>query len=330
MNQLEDPALFKVLGHPQRYAILKHLMATKASLTQLGEAFNQSPAHIRHHLKILENAGLVELAERRTVQGGPEKYYRATQRAMIIRKAILPELPSEKLSITISSMDSGVQFLAEFLNQRQLPFNLLPIPLSSLDGLIALRQGLCQMSACHLISPQTDEYNRSFIRHLFPGQSIALIKIYRREEGLIVPPGNPLRLNTLEDLARENVRLVNREPGSGVRQWFDLELERAGLKPEQLQGYTHIVGSHDEVARAVRAGVADTGIGILSSARKFGLDFVPLYEEPYEIAVPAAILGDDRYAALFEVLNSGEFRTAIQKLDGYIVPGNSGDIEVVH
>jgi putative molybdopterin biosynthesis protein len=322
-------ALFKVLGHPERYAILRRLMSGQATLSQLGAALRKSPAHIRHHLKQLEQAGLVEFAEARPVQGGPEKYYRATQRALFIHQAVLPEVPKRKIGITIGSMDAGVRQLAELVGRKQPALFVLPLPLSSLDGLIALRQGLCQMSTCHLIDPQSDEYNRSFVRHLFPSQSMALVQVYRRQEGLIVQPGNPLGVRSLDDLARREVRLVNREPGSGVRQWLDLRLKQLGLPPETIAGYASVVHSHHAVARAIQHGEADAGIGIAASARLFGLDFIPLFEEPYEIAVPLAAVTDRRLAPFFDYLSSGEFRAAIRSLDGYVVPQNSGAVEVI-
>jgi molybdate-binding protein/DNA-binding transcriptional ArsR family regulator len=329
MYRSQDSALFKILAHPERTAILRRLMANQATLTQLGEFFHKTPAHIRHHLKVLEQAGLVEFVEARPVQGGPEKYYHATQQALFIHQAVLPEIPKEKISITIGSMDAGVSYLARFFAQKQAPFFLLPLPLSSLDGLIALRQGLCQMSTCHLIDPQSEEYNRPFIRHLFPGQAMALVRVYWREEGLLVKPGNPLGIKSLEDLVRPDIRFVNREAGSGVRQWLDLRLKRPGIQPKMVRGYSHVVHSHPEVARTIQEGKADVGIGIVAAAREFGLGFIALFDEPYEIAVPLSNLSDERYTPFFEYLNSGEIRSILRNLDGYIVPQNCGEIEVI-
>ena len=329
MTTSRDPDLFKILAHPERVAILRCLMAAPATLSQLGEAFHKSPAHIRHHLKILEASGLVEFAEARPVQGGPEKYYRATQRGIFIHQAVLPELPKEAAAVTIGSMDAGVAHLADHFARTEAGLRLLPVPLSSLDGLIALRQGLCQMSTCHLIDPQSEEYNRPFIRHLFPGERMALVQVYRREEGLVVRPGNPLGLRSLEDLARPGVRFANREPGSGVRQWLDLRLARLGIPAASIPGYETVARSHADVARLVREGRADAGIAIAASAREAGLGFIPLFEEPYEIAAPEAMLADRRYAPFFEYLASGEFRRAARELDGYIVPGDAGAVEVV-
>ena len=329
MGNLQDSTLFKILGHPERHAILRRLMAAQATLSQLGGSFKKSPAHIRHHLKILEQAGLVEFVEARSVQGGPEKYYRATQRGLFIYQAVLPEIPEEKVGITIGSMDSGINHLADNFSNSKSDIFLVPVPLSSMDGLIALRQGLCQMSTCHLIDPESEEYNRSFIRRLFPGQQMALVQVYRREEGLIVRSGSPLGIRSLEDLARPDILFVNREAGSGVRQWLDLRLMQLGIRSEMIPGYLNVMHSHTGVARVIRDGKADVGIGIAASAREFGLQFIPLYEEPYEIAVPLSFVTDNWYTPFFEYLNSGDFRTVVRSLDGYIVPPNSGQMELI-
>jgi putative molybdopterin biosynthesis protein len=185
------------------------------------------------------------------------------------------------------------------------------------------------MSTCHLIDPISEEYNRPFIRHLFPGQPMALIQIYRREEGFMVRPGNPHGITSLEDLARKEIYFVNREPGSGVRQWLDLHLKPLGILSQTIYGYTNIAHSHVEVASAVYKGKADCGIGIAASAREFGLEFIPLFEEPYEIALPLSLVEEESYSPFFDYLNSNEFRLMVRNLDGYIVPQTSGKIEVV-
>jgi len=319
-------SLFKVLGHVERSAILKQLMTTQATLSQLGVTFRKTPAHIRHHLKVLEQAGLVEFVEARPVQGGPEKYYRATQRALLIHQAVLPDGPKGKLGVVIGSIDPG---LTELAARQPKSFFVRLLPLSSLDSLIALRQGLCDMSACHLLDPQSGQYNRSFVRHLFPSQPMALLQVYRREEGFIVPPSNPLRLRSVEDLAQPQIRLVNREPGSGVRQWLDCHLQQLGLSPTQISGYAHVVQSHRAVAQAIQSGQANAGIGLATSAKEFGLEFIPLYEEPYEIVMPRATTTERRYAPFFDYFHSGEFRATLRHLEGYVVPQRSGEIDII-
>ncbi|MBE0409803.1 MAG: helix-turn-helix domain-containing protein [Anaerolineales bacterium] len=329
MRSTQDTALFKILAHPLRSAILRRLMADAATLTQLGESFNKSPAHIHHHLKVLQQAGLVEFYSARIVQGGPEKYYRAIRKALFIQHAVLPETPKGKVSIAIGSMDSGIHLLAGKLARKKWAISLMPVALSSMDGLIALRQGLCQMSTCHLIDTQSEQYNRPFINHLFPGQAMALVRVFQRDEGLLVKPGNPLGIHTLADLLREDLFFVNREPGSGVRQWLDLNLKLSGIQPAAISGYSNGVHSHTEVARAVQEGRADVGIAIAASARELELHFIPLFEEPYEIAMPLNLVNNDRYVPLFEYLNSSEFRAVIHGLDGYTASQKSGEIEII-
>jgi putative molybdopterin biosynthesis protein len=185
------------------------------------------------------------------------------------------------------------------------------------------------MSTCHLIDPGSEEYNRPFIRHLFPGQPMGLVQIYRREEGLMVKPGNPHGIKSLEDLARQDIYFVNREPGSGVRQWLDLQLKPLGIPSQAIYGYTNVARSHVEVASAVYEGKADCGIGIAASAREFGLEFIPLFEEPYEIALPLNLVEEESYSLFFDYLNSGEFRQVVRNLDGYVVPQSSGKIDIL-
>lgn len=329
MKKTENTNLFKILGHPQRYEILRRLMATPSTLTQLGEAFGKSPAHIRHHLKILEQAGLAEFVEARPVQGGPEKYYRATQRALIIHQTVLPEAARDQSGITVGSMDPELKRLVSLAGQQKAPVSLLTLPLSSLDGLIALRQKLCQMSTCHLVDRESGEYNRPFVRHIFPGQPVALAYLYQRIEGLLVKPGNPLDIRSAGDLARPDVRMINREPGSGVRQWLDLQFIRLGVETGRINGYGEAVHSHASVARAIASGRADAGIGVPVSARTFGLDFIPLFEEPYELVTPAENLADARFTAFFEVISSAEFRSAVRETEGYEVPQTAGKVEIV-
>lgn len=323
----DSPSLFKLLSHPQRLAILRSLMASKATLTQLGERFHASPAHIRHHLKLLETAGLVEFVESRPVQGGPEKYYRATRHALLIHETILPTTPGDTLDLTLGSIDTAVRQLAGDFSATKAPIFINPIPLSSLDGLIALRQGLCQVSASHLVDPLTCEYNRTFVRHLFPGQPMALIRLFTRLEGLIVQPGNPLGIASLADLSRPEVRFINREIGSGVRQWLDQELKQLAIPTDNIPGYQSIARSHNAVARHVSQGSADLGLGLASSAHQFGLDFIPIYEEPYELVLPQSLLDNEAYAPFFAYLNSGAFRQSLAGQPGYALSQSAPFIE---
>ena len=158
---------------------------------------------------------------------------------------------------------------------------------------------------------------------------MAVAPLFQREEGLILPTGNPKGVNTIEDLARPDIRMINREKGSGVRVWLDQTLEQIGLSSTLIQGYNQVVNSHDEVAQYVGTGKVDVGLGIATCAYERGLDYIPLFSEPYELVFSNDLVADGRYAPFFEHLNSGEFREYVKKFRGYRVSPGAGQVEVI-
>lgn len=326
INQIEQ---LKVLGDSQRLAILRRLMVHPATLSQLGDFLQASPAHIRHHLKGLELAGFVELDSVKPVRGFLEKYYRASASAYLLNMVILPETQAGQTTLVIGSNDIALKRLqAEFFDKKT---GVAPVVLSldSLEGLFKLREGICQMATCHLLDPDSAEYNRGFVRYLFPGQKMALFHMYHREGGLLVQPGNPKQIHNLDDLTRIGLSMVNRERGSGIRVWLDDALGRRGIPSTSLRGYQDEVSSHIEVARAVKEGRADVGLGLQTSAQQFSLDFVPLFEEPYDLVFYQETLVDDRLAPFFDYINSVEFRQAVEKIGGYRVQEDSGRVDFI-
>ena len=319
----------KVLGEPQRLAILRRLMAGPATLSQLGLALHTSPAHIRHHLKALEHAGFVELDSVNLVRNLWEKYYRASAAAYSFDLVLLPDLPEGQVPLVIGSNDLALQRLPAGLDRKSMGVTPRVLALDSLDGLVRLRAGACQMASCHLLDPDSGEYNRGFVRHMFPGRTMALVHLYHREVGLLVQPGNPKRLHTLADLVQTGVRMINRERGSGVRVWLDDQLCRTGILPAALVGYSDEAASHREVAQAVQAGQAEAGLGLPTSAQEAGLDFIPLFEEPYDLVLSPETLADARLAAFFEYLTSGEFRGEVEQIGGYHLTAEFGTVEMV-
>ena len=160
----------------------------------------------------------------------------------------------------------------------------------SLGGLIALQQGHADLAGCHLWDEATNTYNAPYIRRLLPGQRVALLTLAYRRLGLILPPGNPLGIVDLKDLARSGLRFANRQPGSGTRVWLDASLHRLGIDPARIQGYDYGRLTHSDVARAVAENQVDLGFGLETAALSFGLDFIPMVTEPYDLVIPASNL----------------------------------------
>ena len=187
----------------------------------------------------------------------------------------------------------------------------------SLAGLIALQQGEAQVAGCHLLDAETGEYNLPFVRRILPGEEVVLVNLVYRQQGLIVARGNPKGIVGLEDLARPDVTMVNRQRGAGTRVLLDLRLRELGIAPSQLRGYDHAVSTHTAVAAAVASGSSDVGLGILSAARALGLDFVPLAMERYDLAIPRAHYESEQLAPLLAALRSEPFKAVAQELGGY-------------
>lgn len=198
----------------------------------------------------------------------------------------------------------------------------------SLGGLIALAQNKADLAGCHLWDDATDSYNRPFVRSLLPGRKAALLTLAHRRVGLLLPPGNPLGLHELADLARPGLRFANRQPGSGTRVWLDVNLKRLGIPADSIMGYLDEKITHSEVALAVAQGHADTGLGVQTAALAFGLDFVFLTTERYDLVILEEKWGLPALQALVSWLATPEAKSAIAQLGGYEV-GETGNIEWV-
>ncbi len=184
----------------------------------------------------------------------------------------------------------------------------------SLAGLLALASGEVHFAAAHLYDPATGDFNAPFLATLPPARSFALVTLAHRTQGLLVAAGNPLGIHAIDDLARPGLRLVNRQRGSGTRVLLDQMLQTANISASTLTGYQREEKTHAGVASAIGAGAADAGLGIQAAARSFGLDFVPLVRERYELA----FLADDPAIPLFlETMAQPEFRQAALALGGY-------------
>ena len=161
-------------------------------------------------------------------------------------------------------------------------FDVLTLPVGSLDVLVALRQNLCNLSGAHLLD-SNGEYNLHFVCHFFPDRVMQVITLSHREQGLMTATGNPKGIHSLADLTREDVNFINRNPGSGTRLWFDRQLQAESVPSGSIHGYTKCVSTHTECARQVQSGAADVALGLRASAHQYKLGFVPLFHERYDI-----------------------------------------------
>jgi putative molybdopterin biosynthesis protein len=302
--------MIKLLSDPRRMDILRLLMASPATLTHLARAMKQSPAWIRHHILALESANLVEVSETRRTGKVTEKFYRAKADALYLQEIILPKTKNPAL-IFSGSHDLALEGMANHLEKH---VTLLSMPVGSLDGLVNLRQGVCQISGSHLLDV-SGEYNTPFVRHLFPDRDVEIVTLAYRTQGLMLANGNPKGLKTISDIARSNIRYVNRNAGSGTRLWFDTELRKLNIPSDRVIGYDQVVKTHSDAAAAVRSGRADAALGLQAAAHQYDLDFIPLFDERYDLVLPRE--NESALSPLLDYIQTFDFRNSLSLLTGY-------------
>ena len=219
--------------------------------------------------------------------------------------------------VAIGSHDLTLDLLASLLHAANPDMALSSSNVGSLGGLIALGRSEAHMAGSHLLDEETGEYNLAFVRRYLKGRPVVVMNLVRRKQGLIVPPGNPNGIASLEDLAGRGLTFVNRQRGSGTRVLLDYRLREVGIPSNRIRGYEREEYTHLAVAAAVKAGKADAGLGILSAARAMGVDFVPLAEEQYDLVIPQEFYGAELLAPLLSLVRSGRFKAEVDALGGY-------------
>ncbi|MGE5173850.1 MAG: molybdopterin biosynthesis protein [Betaproteobacteria bacterium] len=224
----------------------------------------------------------------------------------------------ENTIVCIGSHDNALDVLGNFLKKKHPDLSLSSAHVGSMGGLLALQRGEAHLAGTHLLDEETGEYNVSYIRKLLPDAKIVLVNLVYRTQGFIVPKGNPKGIKGFEDLARDSVVFVNRQAGAGTRLLTDLNLKRFRIDPKDVKGYDHEEFTHMAVAAAVLSGAADTGLAVLSAAQALELDFIPVAQERYDLAVPGKFYDAPLLQALLGIIREDkEFQDRIISMGGY-------------
>ena len=221
----------------------------------------------------------------------------------------------DRTLVCIGSHDLLLDIISDLMSGEPEGVRLSSTHIGSLGGLMALKRGEAHIAPSHLMDEKTGIYNESYIRTLFPGEEMVLVKTVGRVQGLIVAPGNPLGIRGVEDLTR--VRFVNRQRGAGTRVLLDYKLSRAGIKAADVSGYDKEAATHMAVAAQVASGEADCGMGVYSAAHAMGLDFIPVGEEEYDFVMRKDSLDMPEVQCFLRLLGSEAFRSKLEELGGY-------------
>lgn len=219
--------------------------------------------------------------------------------------------------VCIGSHDPIIDIAADLLHTRNKKYFLSSSNVGSTGGLMALKTGETHMAPTHLLDMETGEYNVSYLKKYVPNKKIALVKCVNRIQGFMVKKGNPKKITKFEDLIREDIKFVNRQRGSGTRLLLDYNLNKLNIDFNSIDGYFREEFTHLAVAAAVEAGDADAGLGVYSAASMMGLDFFPVCNEEYDLAIPEEYMDSEIIREFIETIKSSEFKEMLQELGGY-------------
>lgn len=232
-------------------------------------------------------------------------------------RLLRPARQLEHTLVAIGSHDPLLDELADLLHQADPSAYMSSSHVGSMGGLMAIRRRETHMAGCHLLNEADGSYNTAILEKQFPQGGVYQVECVGRTQGLMVAPGNPLGLTGFGDIARPGVRYVNRQKGSGTRILADYLCRKEGVDPDKVYGYQREEFTHTAVAAQIAGGTADAGMGIYSAARIYGLDFLPVCVEQYDLIIPNYAWDSPMVRRVLEILAGPAFRARLEKLGGY-------------
>ena len=185
-----------------------------------------------------------------------------------------------------------------------------------MQGINAVKKGLCHIGAAHLLQKEDGDYNFSYLKDLF-GEDFVLVNFAYRIQGLIIAPNNPKNMKGIEDLIRPDITMVNRGTGTGTRFLLEFELEKKGIDPNQIKGYNKVCLSHLDVGIEILSGRADIGIGIEAVAQMLSLEFIPSRKERFDLIIRKGLFSDNKIQSFIAFLHSDELKEYSRRFSGY-------------
>jgi len=219
--------------------------------------------------------------------------------------------------VIITGQDVSLDLLSRYLGTKEPNIRPLRAYSSSLQSIIAIVLGQADIVSTHLYDGETNQYNLPYITRILNGFQYVVINLAFRNVGFYVKKGNPKKVKTWFDLTKPEVKMVNREKGSGARVLLEEMLKLNKIKIGKLRGYYWEETSHISAARAVARGAADVAIGIEKGAQVTGIDFVPLTKERYDLVILKNSKNEGLIKAIIDILESNQFQEELNALGGY-------------
>ena len=241
--------------------------------------------------------------------------YEAGERVTV--QLLRPAAELERTLVVIGSHDPLLDEVSDLMHSADPTVFMSSTHVGSMGGIMAIRQGRTHAAGCHLLNEADGTYNTAYLEKYFPNGGVYQVECVGRTQGLMVAPGNPLGLSGFRDIVRPGLRYVNRQKGSGTRILADYLCKQENVDRSQIYGYDREEFTHTSVAAQIASGTADAGMGIWSAAQLYGLDFLPVCVEQYDLLIPDYAWDTPMVRRLLETLASPEFRTRLEGLGGY-------------
>jgi len=229
-----------------------------------------------------------------------------------------PALLSRAL-VVIGSHDPLLDEVADLFRIADPALSMSSSHVGSMGGIMAVKRGEAHAAGVHLLDEESGGYNTAFIRRYFPQGGVCLVECVGRTQGLMLPPGNPKHITGIRDLTAQGLRYVNRQKGSGTRILIDYLCKKEGIGTADIYGYGREEFTHTSVAVQIASGTADAGMGIYSAAKLYGLDFLPICMEQYDLLIPDSAWDTEPVQRLIDILQSQAFRDRLEGMGGYQV-----------
>jgi molybdate-binding protein/DNA-binding XRE family transcriptional regulator len=285
------------------------------SLPKIDRPLRAQVIQIGHRLLVRPLDGLGELASLSVTADGLIIESKPGNRRVKVK--LLKDREVVRRKIVVGGCDPAMFLAGEHVRKHDQE-NLVPCLMGSSIALAALKRGDIHVAGVHLAVENSADWPPGDLKQHLGDMDCMIVTFAHWEEGFIVRQGNPKKIRSAADIAKPTIRIVNREKGSGARRLLDKQLKAQRIQSDRIKGYADEVFSHLEVAARVKAGLADTGIGVRAAASICGLDFVPLQRERYDLVIPKAYYETLKgLQVLLDTIVNKSFRDELEALGGY-------------
>lgn len=234
-----------------------------------------------------------------------------------LRVQLLDGMEALDRTVILAGCSPALSLLARVAERCHPGLRVQWVQTNSLNALQHLARREVHIAGVHLWDAKTGSANSTYVRRTLPNREVMLVTLGVWEEGLVVRPGNPLRIQSVKDLARHGVTIVNREKGAGARVLLSLLLARAGIPHHKVRGFERVATDHVAVARAVGQGAADAGVTAAAIARACALPFIPLQRVRYDLVLLRESLTYRPVQQLLALLGDRRARAQLESVGGY-------------